>query len=85
MANQASSASITTLQGHILEQQGRYPDATGLFTWILSALSISAKIIADRLRRADRLERSYSLHRIRAKAAAYRSSEGSSRFGRPTA
>jgi fructose-1,6-bisphosphatase I len=46
---------ITTLQGHILEQQGNYPEATGLFTWILSALSISTKIIADRLRRA-RLE-----------------------------
>jgi fructose-1,6-bisphosphatase I len=55
MAYKDTSPSITTLQGHILEQQANYPEASGLFTWILSALSISAKIIADRLRRA-RLE-----------------------------
>jgi fructose-1,6-bisphosphatase I len=47
--------SITTLQGHILEQQSQHPQSTGLFNWILSGLSISTKIIADRLRRA-RLE-----------------------------
>jgi fructose-1,6-bisphosphatase I len=47
--------SIITLQGHILEQQHQNPESSGTFTWILSALSISAKIIADRLRRA-RLE-----------------------------
>ena len=46
---------IMTLQGHILEHQARYPQASGTFSWILSALSISAKIIADKVRRA-RLE-----------------------------
>jgi fructose-1,6-bisphosphatase I len=46
---------IMTLQAHILEQQVHYPRATGTFSWILSALSISAKIIADKVRRA-RLE-----------------------------
>ena len=46
---------ITTLQAHILEQQAHYPQASGTFSWILSALSISAKIIADKVRRA-RLE-----------------------------
>src|SRR5450755_4384798 len=46
---------ITTLQAHILEQQAHYPHAGGTFSWILSALSISAKIIADKVRRA-RLE-----------------------------
>jgi fructose-1,6-bisphosphatase I len=55
MANKATPQFITTLQGHLLEQQTHYPEASGLFTWILSALSISSKIIADRLRRA-RLE-----------------------------
>jgi fructose-1,6-bisphosphatase I len=44
-----------TLQAHILEQQVHYPEARGTFSWILSALSISAKIIADKVRRA-RLE-----------------------------
>jgi fructose-1,6-bisphosphatase I len=46
---------ITTLQAHILEKQADYPQASGTFSWILSALSISAKIIADKVRRA-RLE-----------------------------
>ena len=46
---------IMTLQAHILEQQLHYPEATGTFSWILSALSISAKVIADQVRRA-RLE-----------------------------
>src|SRR3979490_3631790 len=46
---------IMTLQAHILEQQVDQPRATGTFSWILSALSISAKIIADKVRRA-RLE-----------------------------
>ena len=46
---------IMTLQAHILEQQVHYPEASGTFSWILSALSISAKVIADKVRRA-RLE-----------------------------
>src|SRR3984957_1888056 len=43
---------IMTLQAHILEQQVDHPQAGGTFSWILSALSISAKIIADKVRRA---------------------------------
>jgi fructose-1,6-bisphosphatase I len=54
-ADRSVSSPIVTLQGHILEEQQSVPEASGLFGWILSALSISAKIIADRLRRA-RLE-----------------------------
>jgi fructose-1,6-bisphosphatase I len=46
---------IVTLQSHILQQQAQYPEATGTFSWILSALSISAKMIASHVRRA-RLE-----------------------------
>lgn len=44
--------SIVTLQAHILQQQTRYPEASGAFSWILSALSISAKMIAAHVRRA---------------------------------
>jgi fructose-1,6-bisphosphatase I len=44
-----------TLQAHMLQQQAVHPEATGTFSWILSALSISAKIIAARVRCA-RLE-----------------------------
>jgi len=43
---------IMTLQAHILEQEVHQPKASGTFSWILSALSISAKIIADQVRRA---------------------------------
>lgn len=43
---------IVTLQGHILAQQSRHPEATGTLSWILSALSISAKMIAAQVRRA---------------------------------
>ena len=43
---------IVTLQAHILQQQARHPEATGAFSWILSALSISAKMIASHVRRA---------------------------------
>ena len=54
MTSQSITA-ITTLQSHILERQTEHPEATGTLSWILSALSISAKIIADKVRRA-RLE-----------------------------
>jgi len=54
MTNRAGN-DIVTLQGHILAQQARHPESTGTLSWILSALSISAKVIADKVRRA-RLE-----------------------------
>jgi fructose-1,6-bisphosphatase I len=44
--------STVTLQAHILQEQARHPEATGSFSWILSALSISAKMIAAHVRRA---------------------------------
>ncbi len=47
--------SIVTLQSHILQQQMNNPEATGTLSWILSALSISSKIIAAKVRCA-RLE-----------------------------
>jgi len=43
---------IVTLQSHILETESRQPNATGTLSWILSALSISAKMIAASVRRA---------------------------------
>ena len=46
---------IVTLQSHILQQQARFPGGAGSLSWILSALSISAKIICNLVRRA-RLE-----------------------------
>jgi fructose-1,6-bisphosphatase I len=54
-AFRAHDDSPITLQSHILQQQAAHPQATGTFSWILSALSISAKVIAARVRRG-RLE-----------------------------
>ena len=51
----SNTPAIMTLQSHILEQQSQYPESSGTLSWVLSALSISAKIIADKVRRA-RLE-----------------------------
>ncbi len=49
------SQNLTSLQSHILQEESRYPGAGGDFTWILSALSLAAKSIAAKVRRA-RLE-----------------------------
>ena len=50
-----SKPHIVTIQSHILQQQAKFPEATGDLSWILSAISISAKMIAAQVRRA-RLE-----------------------------
>jgi len=47
-----SRDNLTTLQTHILAEEQKYPDASGTFSWILSALALSAKVIADKMRRA---------------------------------
>jgi fructose-1,6-bisphosphatase I len=49
------SNSIVTLQSHILQQQSVLQESTGTLSWILSAMSISAKLIASKVRVA-RLE-----------------------------
>lgn len=46
---------LTTLQSWILAEEAKHPGASGAFSWVLSALSISAKVIASKMRRA-RLE-----------------------------
>lgn len=45
--------SIQTIQQHILERQrADHPHATGEFSWLLSAITLATKIIADHVRRA---------------------------------
>ena len=46
---------LMTLQSHILAEESRYPGATGDFSWILSAISLAGRTIANKVRRA-RLE-----------------------------
>ncbi len=52
MTTHPDSRPIITLQGHILRQQSQFPEASGTLSWILSALSISSKMIASHVRRA---------------------------------
>jgi fructose-1,6-bisphosphatase I len=55
LLNLDHSSPIITLQSHLLAEQARMPGSTGTLSWILSAMSISAKIIANKVRCA-RLE-----------------------------
>lgn len=50
--DERSSDNLFTLQSHILAEQSKHPGSTGTFSWILSAMSLSAKVIASKLRRA---------------------------------
>jgi fructose-1,6-bisphosphatase I len=50
-----SKQNLMTLQSHVLAEESKYPSATGSLSWILSALSLSSKVIASKVRRA-RLE-----------------------------
>jgi fructose-1,6-bisphosphatase I len=44
---------LFTLQQHILEEQRRHhPHATGEFSWLLSGITLAAKVIAAQVRRA---------------------------------
>ncbi len=43
---------LITLESHILAEEQRHPQATGTFSWILAAMTLSAKIIASKIRRA---------------------------------
>jgi fructose-1,6-bisphosphatase I len=51
----AGKRPLVTIQSHILQTQAQHPEATGALSWVLSAISISAKMIAAQVRRA-RLE-----------------------------
>jgi fructose-1,6-bisphosphatase I len=45
--------SLVTVEQHILEEQRRHhPRATGEFSWLLSGITLAAKVIADQVRRA---------------------------------
>src|SRR5262245_549225 len=52
---------LNSLQAHILAEESRHPGASGDFTWIMSALSLAGKAIANKVRRA-RLEDALGEH-----------------------
>ena len=43
---------ITTLQQHILSEQQRFPGASGQFSWMMSGITLAAKMIQSQVRRA---------------------------------
>jgi fructose-1,6-bisphosphatase I len=43
---------IVTIQQHILQEQKRFPGASGEFSWLLSAITLATKMIQARVRRA---------------------------------
>jgi len=48
----AATPPIITLQQHILQEQQRFPDASGEFSWLLSGITIATKLIQAKVRRA---------------------------------
>jgi fructose-1,6-bisphosphatase I len=47
------TAAVLTVQQHILEEQRRrFPHASGEFSWLLSGITLAAKMIESRVRRA---------------------------------
>lgn len=43
---------IMTVQQHILQEQKRFPGASGEFSWLLSGITLAAKLIQAKVRRA---------------------------------
>ncbi|MBL9118553.1 MAG: class 1 fructose-bisphosphatase [Phycisphaerae bacterium] len=46
------SDNLVSLQSHILAEETKYPSATGEFSWIISAISLAGKAIANKVRHA---------------------------------
>jgi fructose-1,6-bisphosphatase I len=56
-SDQTTSATITTVQQHILSEQRKHsPNATGSFSWLLSGITLATKMAAARVRRAGLLD-----------------------------
>ena len=47
-----SEPRIRTLQQHILQEQHRFPGASGQFSWMMSGITLAAKMIQAQVRRA---------------------------------
>jgi len=43
---------VETVQGHILQDQKRFPGASGEFSWLLSGITLATKMIQAKIRRA---------------------------------
>ena len=50
--DRASRQPIITIQQHILQEQKRFPGASGEFSWLLSGITLATKMIQAQVRRA---------------------------------
>ncbi len=48
----SETAPIITVQQHILQEQQRFPGASGEFSWLLSGITMATKLIQAKVRRA---------------------------------
>lgn len=51
-SQRSSKQPILTLQQHILQEQKRFPGASGEFSWLLSGITLATKMIQAQVRRA---------------------------------
>lgn len=52
LATAKSKQPIVTIQQHILQEQKRFPGASGEFSWLLSGITLATKMIQAQVRRA---------------------------------
>jgi fructose-1,6-bisphosphatase I len=52
MSNVQANSPIITVQQHILQEQKRFPGASGEFSWLLSGITMATKLIQAKVRRA---------------------------------
>jgi fructose-1,6-bisphosphatase len=48
----AGTLPVITVQQHILQEQKRFPGASGEFSWLLSGITMASKLIQAKVRRA---------------------------------
>lgn len=54
--HQLSDRRLITVQQHILQDQKRFPGASGEFSWLLSGITLATKLIAAKVRRAGLID-----------------------------
>lgn len=56
MSEHQSTAPIITVQQHILQEQKKFPGASGEFSWLLSGITMATKVIQAKVRRAGLID-----------------------------
>ena len=56
LAPQTDATLMITVQQHILQEQQRFPGATGEFSWLLSGITMATKLIQAKIRRAGLID-----------------------------